>query len=312
MKLIMKILFIISIITTLRTTSMVNGEKNRPSEVCKGKPSGTILKHPLGCKHFIMCSNDVANTGFCPEGTLFSQKKPPCDLAANVDCDNGEIRPTTTTTATQIDEETLATDATSTEPIPPIATTSTLETSTVTSTTRRRRTKTTSTTSTVEVTTTTPILTMPPTEENTEPTTRATTTRRRKTRTTKLTTPSPEEEEEEITSTLVASSTTRPRPTRTRTTRKTTTTQSTATVSLNTTTPSTSTLPFGPLERGIKCPDHENTDNVTFVASNFDCSKYTIIPSLEIFSIEIYFSIQLLFLSLLKGITFAITVNRCQ
>lgn len=222
-------LSLIVIIILIGSWCLVEGQ------LCKHKPSGTILRHPLGCTHFIKCLDGVVTTFFCPKGQLYSVANPPCDEAEKANCKDGSA--TSTTVSSSLTTPFTSTGA-STPVVPTITTAQTsLETSTPPET---------------AVATIATMRTTPSSIATTEvsssqvPTTRTSSTRRRRTRTT---------------------------PKMTQTTMNTTTSVSVETLTQTASTSTKKPIPVQSLERGIKCPENETVDDVTFVPSNVNCTK---------------------------------------
>lgn len=203
---------------------------------CKRKPSGTILRHPLGCTHFIKCLDGVATTFYCPKGKLYSVANPPCDEAEKANCKDGSASTTTVSSSLTIP---FTSTGMSKPVVPTIATVQTsLEISTPLETA----------VATIAKTRTTPSSIATTEISSQVPTTRTSSTRRRRTRTT---------------------------PKMTQTTIDTTISVSVE-ASTQTASTSTSTkepIPAQSLERGIKCPENETVDDVAFVPSNMNCTK---------------------------------------
>lgn len=168
-----KDLFLSLIVIIIGSWCLVEGKQYR---ACKDKPTGTILPHPLGCKHYIKCSKGVANAFYCPEGTLYSAANPPCEEAARANCTDSAASSTLTTsfedTTTPLKPTKTTAFATLETSKPPTTTFATIATtrtssstnevnssrmpSTRTSTRRTRRTRTTSKTTQATVNTMTP------------------------------------------------------------------------------------------------------------------------------------------------------------
>lgn len=68
------------------------------SNPCEGRPDGSFVVNPKGCKYFFLCQNGTAIEAFCPDGMWFNPEESICDRPSNVDCHFDDPPSTTTTT----------------------------------------------------------------------------------------------------------------------------------------------------------------------------------------------------------------------
>ncbi|XP_036336616.1 uncharacterized protein LOC118746806 isoform X7 [Rhagoletis pomonella] len=65
--------------------------RNSPAVACPVGASG-VYPHPLDCKKFLHCDNDIATIKDCGPGTAWNVKMETCDFMANVGCADGGVR----------------------------------------------------------------------------------------------------------------------------------------------------------------------------------------------------------------------------
>lgn len=223
---------------------------------CKRKPDGTILRHPLGCLLFIECLNGVTHTRYCPDGLLYSETKPPCDVAEKANCTD-HIHSTRSSLATpsNTDRSSPLRPSRPSPTKPPNRPTS-KTTAMTTVTTASARTQSTRRPRPTKVVTRLPSSLSPSSTS---------TTRRRRTRTTASTSATTMQTTERTTQESTLNATTPMLST----INSTELSPETATMA----SPTTAHKPINLLERGIKCPDNETADAITFVPSSVDCAK---------------------------------------